>query len=1029
MKKKILSLGLSFILAFSVPMSLMAAESEPATESVETDSSDITEQFDESIMEKDPAKEEASDASSEILTEESDEIITNEATAPKIKDEEQTESLGETVISDSEQPQETDSKSTSNSVTQDNTEVESDSEVKNSAENNEIALLSGVQLFWPVPGHTSLSQGFHSGNAIDISDGSIAGASVIAAIGGTVSTIYLCPDQHYGSDGDCHGFGTGIVINGDDGRTYQYAHMQGGSVPSNVYHGARVEAGQKIGAVGTTGNSSGNHLHFGISIGDYWNASGINPQYENYIYNTPSLNVSWNVYCSYADTTNAIINGDITTNQSVQFTEAGAYVWDPDGNLVAQPSEGTSVSGTVMNIRYDMGMELGIWLNPGTTYTFQFWAKTGGKTYTSGIGSLTTTGDTPITHILLSPSRAEMKAGDKLTLKAGITPTYANNKTLIWTSSNTSVATVSGGVVTAKKTGTAEITAKSHNGVLAFCKIIVLDDLASAKVTPSVTGRAADALRLSWEKIGEADGYIIEQYKSGSWTRIARIGNNNTLTYRVEKLNPSTTYQFRMKAFKIDVGKTVYSGYTTVLGRTNPSAMSGAKLAGRAADALRISWTRNTTASGYIIEQYSNGKWNRIARISNNATTSYRIEKLSASTTYRFRIQAFGYEGNTPLYGAAALVSGKTNPAIVSGIKIGGRAADALRINWTKNASASGYIIEQYKNGTWVRIARTDTNDTTTHRITGLKASTTYKFRIQAYGFDGSTVLYGAYSTISGKTNPSVVTGVKIGGRTADALRINWNRNGNASGYILEQYTAGKWVRIARISTNSTTTYRVEGLKGATAYKFRIQAFGYDGNTAVYGAYTTISGKTNPSVLNGVKIGGRADNALRINWLKNPNASGYIIEQLKNGNWVRIARIATNSTTTYRVGGLNASTTYLFRIKAFGFDGSTTLYSSYSMLTGRTNPKPVSNLRIGGTANDALRLNWTKNPSAGGYIIEQYKNGTWVRTVKLAGSYTETYRVTGLKSGTTYRFRVMAFDFEDATPLYSTYQYVTGKTL
>lgn len=137
-------------------------------------------------------------------------------------------------------------------------------------------------LYWPVPGHTSLSQGYHNGNAIDISDGSIAGANVVAAMGGKVTHIYLCGTQHLGQTSDCNGFGTGLVIAGDDGRIYQYAHMQANSIPGSVYYGAYVNAGQQIGKVGTTGNSSGNHLHFGISLGNYWNASGINPQNETY---------------------------------------------------------------------------------------------------------------------------------------------------------------------------------------------------------------------------------------------------------------------------------------------------------------------------------------------------------------------------------------------------------------------------------------------------------------------------------------------------------------------------------------------------------------------------------------------------------------------------------------------------------------------------------------------------------------------------------------------------------------------------
>lgn len=166
-----------------------------------------------------------------------------------------------------------------------------------------VALLSllpissiAATLVWPVPGHTNLSQGFHDGAAIDISDGSIAGATVVAAMSGSVTNKFTCGQQHYGSMGDCSGFGTGIVILGDDNRYYQYAHMQANSIPSGVYVGARVSAGQMIGRVGTTGNSSGNHLHFGISTGTWYNHSGINPQNETYTYVSTSVDIGNDFY-------------------------------------------------------------------------------------------------------------------------------------------------------------------------------------------------------------------------------------------------------------------------------------------------------------------------------------------------------------------------------------------------------------------------------------------------------------------------------------------------------------------------------------------------------------------------------------------------------------------------------------------------------------------------------------------------------------------------------------------------------------
>ena len=274
--------------------------------------------------------------------------------------------------------------------------------------------------------------------------------------------------------------------------------------------------------------------------------------------------------------------------------------------------------------------------------------------------------------------------------------------------------------------------------------------------------------------------------------------------------------------------------------------VTGAKLSGRAADALRINWTKNTNADGYIVEMYQNGKWVRVAKITNNSTTTFRKAGLKAGTVYKFRVKAYKMYDITADYGEySATVTARTNPSVIKGAKLGGRAADALRINWTKNTSADGYIVEMYQAGKWVRVAKITNSNTTTFRKARLKASTVYKFRVRAYKMSGKTALYGNYSaTVTARANPSVMKGVKIGGKAKDALRVNWTKNTSAQGYIVEMYKGGKWVRVAKITNGNTTTFRKAGLAKNTAYKFRVKAYYMSGKTALYGNYGSVSGKT-----------------------------------------------------------------------------------------------------------------------------------------------------------------------------------------
>lgn len=95
--------------------------------------------------------------------------------------------------------------------------------------------------------------------------GAVNGSPVLAAKGGKVitSTALKRPNGTYKS------YGEYIVISHGDGTMTLYAHMQSRAVSP----GAQVSQGQVIGYVGSTGNSTGPHLHFEVWL----NGKRVNP--------------------------------------------------------------------------------------------------------------------------------------------------------------------------------------------------------------------------------------------------------------------------------------------------------------------------------------------------------------------------------------------------------------------------------------------------------------------------------------------------------------------------------------------------------------------------------------------------------------------------------------------------------------------------------------------------------------------------------------------------------------------------------
>ena len=541
----------------------------------------------------------------------------------------------------------------------------------------------------------------------------------------------------------------------------------------------------------------------------------------------------------------------------------------------------------------------------------------------------------------------------------------------------------------------------------------------------------SDKLRLTWTQKPEADGYVIEILKNGKWAEAVRIEGGAVASCEVEKLSPSVSYTFRIRAYNLGNNKYYYGAYSdTVSEYTAPVTLKNMTVTAKSASAVRLGWGYNPTADGYILEQYKDGSWQRIVKLTGSSDTSYRIGGLSASTKYRFRMKAYKMRNSKAYYSYYTYVTAFTNPSSVTGAVIAGRASTALRLSWNENATADGYIIYQKINEKWVRIAKLTDNDITTYRITGLNASQKYSFKIKPYKINLSTAYYGnSTDEISSYTNPSSVAGLEIGGRAADALRLNWTRNQNADGYIIEQYKSGKWTRIAKLTNNSTTTYRISNLAPLTEYKFRIRSYKNIGNKAYLSVYASITARTNPSSVKALTVIGRSSSALRVSWKRDTAVDGYILYRKIDGKWSRIAKIENNSTVSYRISGLSASQVYIFAVKAYKTIDSVTYYSSLgSVVTTYTSPTAVTGLKTLGMSSSLVRLNWTKNDTADGYIIEQYKNGSWIRLTKLTNNGVTLFKVTGLDSSIKYTFRCKSYILRNRKAYYSAYTKITAST-
>ena len=130
-----------------------------------------------------------------------------------------------------------------------------------------VIVPSGSGFAWPTPGFTYLSSEWfedrevYNHGGIDIAGAGIMGTPVVAAADGTVVASNSSCTHNWGKSYSCGcggGYGNYVMISHAGGKMTVYGHLTSLTVSS----GQTVSRGQVIGYVGSTGNSTGPHLHY-----------------------------------------------------------------------------------------------------------------------------------------------------------------------------------------------------------------------------------------------------------------------------------------------------------------------------------------------------------------------------------------------------------------------------------------------------------------------------------------------------------------------------------------------------------------------------------------------------------------------------------------------------------------------------------------------------------------------------------------------------------------------------------------------
>ncbi len=294
---------------------------------------------------------------------------------------------------------------------------------------------------------------------------------------------------------------------------------------------------------------------------------------------------------------------------------------------------------------------------------------------------------------------------------------------------------------------------------------------------------------------------------------------------------------------------------------TMPNAPAAPSLVQGAGSNVTVTWSvptidgTHSAATSYNVRSSPSGggTWTTVTGVS----SPYTLSGLAASSAYDVEVQASNPAGTTAWSAVSTLTTGAAGPltpnAPAAPVLTQGSGSN-LTATWSAPATDSSHSAATTYNlrssptgaGTWTTVSGVTSPST----ITGLAAGSAYDVEVQGSNAGG----IGAWSAIGTLTTaaagpfapnaPSIIKVVAPPDGTATKLAVTWTApatdgsHSAATGYNVRTSPtgAGTWTTV----TNVTSPYTVTGLAGAAAIDVEVQAT----NTAGSGAWSPITTAT-----------------------------------------------------------------------------------------------------------------------------------------------------------------------------------------
>ncbi len=412
------------------------------------------------------------------------------------------------------------------------------------------------------------------------------------------------------------------------------------------------------------------------------------------------------------------------------------------------------------------------------------------------------------------------------------------------------------------------------------------------------------------------------------------------------------------------------------------------------------------------------------------SVTTYTDTGLEADSSHSYGVTAYDVAGNEsaqagPVTGTTQALPDTVAPSVPGNLAVSGATSTSISLSWsassdTGDSGLAGYRI--YRDGGATPLTSTTS---TSFTDTGLASDASHTYRVSAYDVAGNESAQAG--PVTGTTQPppdtaapSVPGNLAVSTSTSTSISLSWNASSDTGGSGLAGYRIYRDGGATPLTSTTSTSFTNTGLASDTSHTYRVSAYDVAGNESaqagpVTGTTQALPDTVAPSVPGNLAVSTSTSTSISLNWSASTDTGGSGLAGYRIYRDGGATPLTSTTSTSFTDSGLTASTSHAYRVSAYDVAGNES--AQVGPVTGTTQaqqdavaPSIPLFLSVTSTTSTSITLRWNPSTDTGGSGVAGYRiyrNGAATLYATVSGA---TFTDSGLVTGTSFSYRVTAYD-------------------